>query len=298
MKDALLETRIDDVPLFRRGKVRDIYDLGEQLLMVATDRISAYDVIMPNGIPGKGIVLTQMSLLWFEQLKDVVKNHLVSAQVSDYPKMLTPHYDTLHRRSMLVWKMEPVEVECVVRGYLAGSGWKDYQKTGAVCGIALSGGLREGERLEEPLFTPATKAHTGHDENISFSEVERLLGAELAERLRSLSIEIYRHAADYASSRGFILVDTKFEFGMRDGELFLIDEALTPDSSRFWRAEEYRPGAALPQSFDKQYVRNYLDSIAFNRKPPAPMLSDEVVKNTQRLYLDAYEQLAGEPLSL
>jgi phosphoribosylaminoimidazole-succinocarboxamide synthase len=298
MKNALLETRIDDVPLFRRGKVRDIYDLGEQLLMVATDRISAYDVIMPNGIPGKGIVLTQMSLFWFEQLKAVVKNHLVSAQVSDYPKILTPHYDALHRRSMLVWKMEPIEVECVVRGYLAGSGWKDYQKTGAVCGIALPGGLREGERLEEPLFTPATKAHTGHDENISFSEVERLLGSGQAERLRQLSFSIYRHAADYAASRGFILVDTKFEFGTRDGELFLIDEVLTPDSSRFWRAEEYRPGKALPQSFDKQYVRNYLDSIAFDRKPPAPVLSDEVVQNTQRLYLEAFEQLAGEPLSL
>ncbi len=298
MKTALLETRLDGVPLFRRGKVRDIYDLGEQLLMVATDRISAYDVIMPNGIPGKGIVLTQMSLLWFEQLKAVVKNHLISAQVSEYPKVLTPHYDTLLRRSMLVWKTKPIEVECVVRGYLAGSGWKDYQKTGKVCGIALPGGLREGERLEEPLFTPASKAHTGHDENISFSEVERRLNPELAKRLRSLSIELYRHAADYAASRDFILVDTKFEFGMRGDELFLIDEVLTPDSSRFWRTEEYRPGAALPQSFDKQYVRNYLDSIAWDRKPPAPVLSDEVVENTQRLYLEAYEQLAGEPLSL
>jgi phosphoribosylaminoimidazole-succinocarboxamide synthase len=298
MKDALLETSFDDAPLFRRGKVRDIYDLGDHLLMVATDRISAYDVIMPNGIPGKGIVLTQMSLFWFEQLKDVVKNHLVSARVSDYPKMLTPHYDTLNRRSMLVWKTEPIEVECVVRGYLAGSGWKDYQKTGAVCGIALPGGLREGERLEKPLFTPASKAHTGHDENISFSEVEHRLGAEMAERLRNLSIEIYLRAAECAASRGFILVDTKFEFGIRNGEVLLIDEVLTPDSSRFWRAEEYRPGAALPQSFDKQYVRDYLDSIAFNRKPPAPVLTDEVVKNTQRLYLEAYEQLAGEPLSL
>jgi phosphoribosylaminoimidazole-succinocarboxamide synthase len=298
MKTALLETRLDGVPLFRRGKVRDIYDLGEQLLMVATDRISAYDVIMPNGIPGKGIVLTQMSLLWFEQLKAVVKNHLISANVSEYPKILTPHYDTLLRRSMLVWKMEPIEVECVVRGYLVGSGWKDYQKTGKVCGIALPGGLREGERLEKPLFTPASKAHTGHDENISFSEVEHRLGTELARRLRSLSIELYRHAADYAASRSFILVDTKFEFGMRGGELVLIDEVLTPDSSRFWRAAEYRPGAALPQSFDKQYVRNYLDSIAWGRKPPAPVLSDEVVENTQRLYLEAYEQLAGKPLSL
>jgi phosphoribosylaminoimidazole-succinocarboxamide synthase len=298
MKTALLETRLDSVPLFRRGKVRDIYDLGEQLLMVATDRISAYDVIMPNGIPGKGIVLTQMSLLWFEQLKAVVKNHLISANVSEYPKILTPHYDTLLRRSMLVWKMEPIEVECVVRGYLVGSGWKDYQKTGKVCGIALPGGLREGERLEKPLFTPASKAHTGHDENISFSEVERRLGTELAQRLRSLSFELYSHAADYAASRGFILVDTKFEFGMRGGELVLIDEVLTPDSSRFWRAAEYRPGAALPQSFDKQYVRNYLDSIAWGRKPPAPVLSDEVVENTQRLYLEAYEQLAGKPLSL
>jgi phosphoribosylaminoimidazole-succinocarboxamide synthase len=294
----LLETNLPGFTLWRRGKVRDVYDLGDRLLVVATDRISAFDVVLPTGIPGKGVLLTQLSLAWFRRLADVVPNHLITADVSEYGPELAAHRDQLEGRSMLVVKAEPFPVECVVRGYLVGSGWKDYRATGEVCGITLPPGLRESERLDPPLFTPSTKAEKGHDENISFAEVERQLGGDLARELRDLSLEIYSRARAYAETRGIILADTKFEFGRRDGRVIWIDEALTPDSSRFWPVDGYAPGRSQP-SFDKQYVRDYLDTLAWDKKPPAPSLPAEVVRRTLDKYREAHARLAGveQPLS-
>ncbi len=288
------ETRFSGVPLRSRGKVRDLYELGDLLLIVATDRLSAFDVVLPTPIPDKGRVLTQLSLFWFETLRHVVPNHVLSS--TDFPEQLAPYLDQLRGRAMLVRRTQPVPIECVVRGYLAGSGWKDYRSTGKVCGISLPTGLCESDRLPEPIFTPATKAATGHDENISFDQAVARVGAELAERLRALSLEIYRCAAAYAEPRGIILADTKFEFGLLNGELIWIDEALTPDSSRFWPADRYQPGQAQP-SFDKQYVRDYLERIGWSKQPPAPELPHEVVAATREKYLEAYRRLTGHELA-
>jgi phosphoribosylaminoimidazole-succinocarboxamide synthase len=294
-QDVLLETHLPGLELHARGKVRDIYRLGDKLLIVATDRISAFDYILGSGIPRKGEILTQLSLFWLDFLKDVVPTHLITAEVDDYPDPLPAHRDQLERRSMLVRRARMLEVECVARGYLSGSGWKDYKTTGAICGIPLPPGLEESAELPEPIFTPATKAQSGHDINISFEEAAALIGREVAERVRDLTLEIYRRAATYARRRGIIIADTKFEFGFADGELILADEVLTPDSSRFWPAANYRPGG--PQaSFDKQYVRDYLESIRWNKQPPAPSLPDEVVRNTSAKYLEAYRLLTGKSL--
>jgi phosphoribosylaminoimidazole-succinocarboxamide synthase len=276
-----------------RGKVRDIYEVGEHLLIVATDRLSAFDVILPTPIPDKGRVLTQLSLFWFEKLAGVLPHHVLNAR--DFTGPLAPYADELRGRAMLVRKTKPIAVECVVRGYLAGSGWKDYQKTGAVCGISLPGGLRESERLPEPIFTPSTKATSGHDENISFQEVAGMIGNRLAERLRNVSLEIYRQAVEYAAEHGILIADTKFEFGLEGGELLWIDEALTPDSSRFWPAAGYQPGRAQP-SFDKQFVRDYLERCGWSKTPPAPELPGEVVAATQGKYREAYRRLVGREL--
>jgi phosphoribosylaminoimidazole-succinocarboxamide synthase len=287
---AILETTLDGAPLWRRGKVRDVYDLGEHLLIVATDRLSAFDVVLPTPIPGKGRVLTQLSLFWFSLLRTMVPNHVRTSDVSAYPEALRGQEDQLEGRSMLVLKTEPLPVECVVRGYITGSGWKDYQKSGQVCGIALPKGLRESDRLPEPIFTPTTKAESGHDESMSFDQVEDVLGAERAAEVRDLSLELYRRAAVHAEERGIILADTKFEFGLHEGRLVWIDEALTPDSSRFWPADRYEPGRGQP-SFDKQYVRDYLETLDWDKKPPAPSLPPEVVDRTREKYEEALARL-------
>lgn len=290
----LLETRLPGLSLWRRGKVRDVYDLGDRLLIVATDRLSAFDVVLPTGIPGKGVVLTQLSLFWFDLLRDVLPNHVVTADVNAYVRELRPHREQLEGRSMIVLKTEPLPVECVVRGFLAGSGWKDYRATGSVCGIRLPAGLRESERLEPEIFTPATKAETGHDENIPFSEMERALGPARASQTRELSLTLYRRARAHAESRGILLADTKFEFGLRGDELLWIDEALTPDSSRFWPRDGYAPGRAQP-SYDKQFVRDYLESLDWDKRPPAPSLPTDVVARTREKYVEALERLRGAP---
>ena len=295
---ALLETEFGDLVLHARGKVRDLYSVGEFLLLVATDRISAFDHVLASGIPGKGKVLTQISLFWFDFLKDVVPNHLITADVNLYPRELRDHAGELSNRSMLVKRAQMFPAECVVRGYLSGSGWKDYQATGAVCGIALPKGLRESDKLPEPIFTPATKSlHGKHDENISFDEMVALVGVRSAETLRDLSLEIYNKASAHAESCGLILADTKFEFGTTAEGIILADEVLTPDSSRFWPRDGYAPGGAQP-SFDKQFVRDYLESIHWNKQAPAPGLPEDVVKKTQQKYLQAYELLTGKSLSL
>ncbi len=288
---CLRETHIDDYPLWRRGKVRDVYDLGDRLLIVATDRLSAFDVVLPTGIPGKGALLTQISLFWFRLLSDVVSNHVLTSDVSEYGSGLARHREQLEERSMVVAKTEVLPVECVVRGYLAGSGWKDYQRTGTLCGIPLRPGLRECERLDEPLFTPSTKAEAGqHDENIDFGAVERLIGRERAAEIRDVSLAIYARAHAHAAERGIILADTKFEFGLKNGALMWVDEALTPDSSRFWPADAYEPGRAQP-SFDKQFVRDYLESLKWDKRPPGPELPPEVVAKTREKYKEAYVRL-------
>jgi phosphoribosylaminoimidazole-succinocarboxamide synthase len=293
MSKPLLQTNLPGVPLWRRGKVRDVYDLGDRLLVVATDRLSAFDVVLPTGIPGKGVVLTQMSLFWFSLLRDVVENHVVTANVDEYDAPLRAYRDQLAGRSMIVVKTEVLPVECVVRGYLVGSGWKDYKATGAVCGIALPPGLRESDRLEPPVFTPATKAETGHDENIPFGTMEATVGRERAAEARSVSLEIYSRARAYAEARGIILADTKFEFGVRDGRLIWIDEALTPDSSRFWPRDAYAPGRSQP-SFDKQFVRDYLETLSWNKQPPGPELPQDVVARTAEKYEEAFARLRGD----
>jgi phosphoribosylaminoimidazole-succinocarboxamide synthase len=276
-----------------RGKVRDIYDLGDKLLIVATDRLSAFDVILPTPIPDKGRILTQLSLFWFNLLKDVVPNHVLSS--TDFPAPFDKFKDDLAGRSMIVRKTQPLPIECVVRGYLSGSGWKDYRATGKICGIALPPGLRESDRLPEPIFTPATKAATGHDENILFEQASSLIGKDLAEKVRTVSLEIYSRAAAYAEPRGVILADTKFEFGLLNDRLIWIDEALTPDSSRFWPAAQYNPGGPQP-SFDKQFVRDYLERIQWPKTPPGPELPPEVVAATCAKYREAYRILAGREL--
>jgi phosphoribosylaminoimidazole-succinocarboxamide synthase len=289
-------TEFKTLTLKGRGKVRDIYDLGDRLLIVATDRMSAFDVVMPNPIPDKGRILTQLSKFWFDLTKEIVPNHVISTEVKDYPKACEPYQEMLKGRSMLVMKAEVLPVECVIRGYLSGSGWEEYRKTGEVCGIRLPKGLLESSKLEEPIFTPATKAEMGlHDENINFERVEKIVGKDLADRLKILSLAIYKKARDVAEKKGIIIADTKMEFGVKDKNLILIDELLTPDSSRFWPKDGYQPGG--PQkSFDKQFLRDYLLSIRWNKSPPAPQLPEEIVRKTREKYLEAYERLVGKPL--
>jgi len=290
---VLRETQFAGLVPSARGKVRDIYDLGDKLLVVATDRLSAFDVILPTPIPDKGRVLTQLSLFWFDRLKDAVPNHVLSA--TDFPAPFDQFKDDLAGRSMIVRKTNPLPIECVVRGYVSGSAWKDYRATGEICGIALPAGLLESDRLPEPIFTPATKAATGHDENISFEQAAALIGKELTEKVRAVSLEIYRRAAAYAEPRGVILADTKFEFGLLNNGLIWIDEALTPDSSRFWPAAQYNPGGPQP-SFDKQFVRDYLERIRWPKTPPGPELPAEVVAATRAKYREAFRLLAGREL--
>jgi phosphoribosylaminoimidazole-succinocarboxamide synthase len=294
---VVLETNFAGLTLTRRGKVRDVYDLGSHLLIVATDRISAFDYVLGSGIPDKGKVLTQLSAFWFERLGDVVPHHLVAIDVNAFPEATRPYHDVLRGRSMLVRKTEPLPVECVARGYLSGSGWKDYQRTGAVCGVPLPAGLRESDRLPSPIFTPATKAESGHDENISEAEAGAIVGTALAARLRDLTLALYGRGVDYAAGHGIIIADTKFEFGLAGDELILIDEVLTPDSSRFWPKDQYRPGQAQP-SFDKQFVRDYLESIHWNKQPPVPSLPADVVARTREKYVEAYTRLTGRELAL
>ena len=293
MEQALYQTDIPDVPLLQQGKVRDIYDMGDALLMVATDRISAFDVVMPDPVPDKGKVLTRISVFWFEVMRSIIDNHIIASDVEQYPAELQPYKELLKDRSMLVRKTRPLPVECVVRGYLSGSGWKAYQKTGEVCGIAMPSGLRESDPLPEPVFTPSTKAEAGaHDENISFEEVVELVGRNTAERIRELSLAIYRKGAAIAEERGIIIADTKFEFGFDGDQLLLIDEVLTPDSSRFWPRATYQPGGPQ-ESFDKQYLRDYLLSLDWDKSPPAPSLPAEVIANTRKKYLEALNCLVG-----
>ncbi len=294
--DVLLHTDFPDLELHASGKVRDIYRVGaDHLLFVATDRISAFDYVLATGIPQKGRVLTQLSLFWFDFLKNVVPNHLVTADVHKYPAELQKYATQLRGRSMLVMRADMIAIECVVRGYLSGSGWKEYKTNGKVCGIDLPAGLRESDKLPEPIFTPAIKASSGHDENISFDHMVKLAGRELSEKLRDLSIKIYQTAADYAETRGIIIADTKFEFGQTPAGLVLADEVLTPDSSRFWPKDKYKAGG--PQdSFDKQYVRDYLEAIKWNKQPPAPALPPEVAARTSEKYVEAYTQMTGHPL--
>ncbi len=295
---VLLRTEFPDLQLHASGKVRDVYRIDmDRLLFVATDRISAFDYILATGIPHKGRVLTQISLFWFEFLKDVVLNHLITADVQQYPAEIQAYADQLNGRSMLVMNADMVPVECVVRGYISGSAWKEYKATGKVCGIELPKELRESDRLPEPIFTPATKATTGHDENIPFDEMVRRVGGELSEQLRDLTLKVYRKAADYARTKGIIIADTKFEFGRTAKGITLADEVLTPDSSRFWPADKYAPGSAQ-DSYDKQYVRDYLEEIRWNKQPPAPALPVEVARKTSEKYLEAYQRLTGRKLDV
>ena len=292
MTTALMQS---DLPFpVRRGKVRDVYDLGDALLIVATDRISAFDVIMPNGIPDKGRILTALSLFWFGKFRQSFENHLIASEVHDYPTNVRPFANQLQGRSMLVKKAKVVPIECVARGYLAGSGWKEYQKTQTVCGVELPPGLQQCDKLPRPIFTPATKEEQGHDINISYEQAAQLVGEQTAAELRDRTISLYSRAAEYAASRGILIADTKFEFGrLPDGKLILIDEVLTPDSSRFWPADQYEPGKDQP-SFDKQFVRNWLEAQPWDKTPPAPCLPEEVVSGTRKRYVEAYEKLTGQ----
>lgn len=293
MNQHVLETDFKELKLLKRGKVRDVYDLDDALLMVATDRISAFDVIMNDPVPGKGIILTQISLFWFEAMKALVPNHVISSNVAEYPAVCRPYAEILHGRSMLVRKTEPLSIECVVRGYISGSGWKSYQKSRSVCGIGLPEGLSESDKLPEPIFTPSTKAEIGlHDINIDFNEAARMVGKDIAEEVKRLSLSIYNKGAEISAQKGIIIADTKFEFGIIENEIILIDEVLTPDSSRFWPKETYAPGG--PQkSFDKQYLRDYLSDIEWNKEPPPPTLPDTVVQKTYQKYKEALTQLTG-----
>ena len=298
LDSVLLRTDYPELELHASGKVRDVYNLDpDRLLFVATDRLSAFDYILATGIPHKGRVLTQISLFWFDFLKDIVPNHLVTADVNRYPAAIRKHADELRGRSMVVMRAEMCPVECVARGYLSGSGWKEYQETGTVCGIKLPAGLKESEQLPEPLFTPSTKASTGHDINISFEEMCTRVDPELSRQLRDITLRIYKKAADYARQRGIIIADTKFEFGQTAQGITLADEVLTPDSSRFWPADTYQPGKAQ-DSYDKQYVRDYLEEIRWNKQPPAPALPQEVARRTSEKYLEAYRQLTGRELEI
>jgi phosphoribosylaminoimidazole-succinocarboxamide synthase len=291
----LLSLNLPGIPKVRSGKVREVFDLGDRLLLVATDRISAFDCVMPNGIPRKGEVLTQLSFFWFARFAGLVPNHLLAGPDEPLPPALKPFAPVLTRRSMIVRKAAPLAIECVVRGHLAGSGWKEYCERQTVCGVRLPAGLKESSELPEPIFTPATKAETVHDENISFEQAEALVGAGVAAQARDLSLKIYAGARDYARQRGILIADTKFEFGLHEGRLILIDEVLTPDSSRFWPADQYAPGRSQP-SFDKQFVRDYLETLDWNKTPPAPALPPEVVARTQAKYLEACERLTGRSL--
>jgi phosphoribosylaminoimidazole-succinocarboxamide synthase len=295
--ETVLQLELPGIKKIKSGKVREIFDLGERLLFVASDRISAFDVIMPNGIPRKGEVLTQISYFWFAQTESFQSNHLDSKPGDALPANLQPFAGKIGRRYMIVKKCKPLAIECIVRGYLAGSGWKEYQKAQTVCGIKLPAGLKESSELPEPLFTPSTKAESGHDENISFEEAKKIASADIAEQARNASLKIYNFARDYARKRGIIIADTKFEFGLDDstGKLVLIDEVLTPDSSRFWPADQYAPGKGQP-SFDKQFVRDYLETLDWDKTPPGPKLPDDVVSKTTAKYLDAYERLTGKKL--
>jgi len=294
--DAVIQTDFPELELYASGKVRDVYSLdNNHLLFVATDRISAFDYVLATGIPQKGRVLTQMSVFWFEFLRNLVPNHMVTTDTDRYPAVLRKYADQLRGRSMLVNRAEMFPVECVVRGYISGSAWKEYKGSGAVCGIQLPSGLKESDRLLEPIFTPATKATSGHDENIPFGQMAKLIGADLSTQLRDVSLAIYKKAADYARQRGVIIADTKFEFGRTAAGITLADEVLTPDSSRFWPADKYQPGKAQ-ESFDKQYVRDYLEEIRWNKQPPAPALPAEVARKTSEKYLEAYRQITGRDL--
>lgn len=295
---VLLKTNLGSTPLLGRGKVRDLYTVDDALLLVATDRISAFDHVLGTGIPGKGKILTQISLFWFDLMSGIVPNHLIATDVKDFPAALKPYADQLEGRSMLVKRANMFPVECVARGYLAGSGWKEYREEGTVCGISLPAGLKDGSQLPEPIFTPATKSQDGsHDENISFAEMEKVVGAEDAAELRRLTLAIYKRAASHAETKGLILADTKFEFGRIDGQIILADEVLTPDSSRFWDGANWKPGGAQP-SYDKQFVRDYLESIKWNKQAPAPGLPPDVAERTQAKYLEAFRLLTGRALSL
>ncbi len=293
--DTILQLDLPGIQKLKSGKVREIFDLGHAFLFVASDRISAFDVVMPNGIPRKGEVLTQISHFWFDQTESLVPNHRLAKANDALPAKLAPFADKVARRSMIVKKAKPLAVECIVRGYLAGSGWKEYMKSQTVCGIPLPAGLQESSELPEPIFTPSTKAETGHDENISFDEAKKILGDDIAHQARDLSLKIYKFARDYARQRGIIIADTKFEFGLYEGKLILIDEVLTPDSSRFWPADQYAPGKSQP-SYDKQFVRDYLETLDWNKTPPGPVLPPEVVARTTAKYLEAYERLTGQKL--
>ncbi len=294
MRTPVSETNFQGLNLVKRGKVRDLYDLGENLLMVATDRISAFDVVMPDPIPDKGIILTQISLYWFEVMKPIVVNHVVSADVDEFPTVCQPYAETLRGRSMLVKKTEPLPIECVVRGYISGSGWKSYQESGSVCGIPLAPGLQESDRLPEPIFTPSTKEELGaHDINIGFAETVKRIGIDRASKVRDLSLAIYKKGTEMANQKQIIIADTKFEFGLVGDDIILIDEVLTPDSSRFWPKATYQPGGAQ-QSFDKQYVRDHLISINYNKQPPGPSLPDDIISNTRKKYLEALTRLTGD----
>jgi len=295
MNQPILQLDLPGIKKIKSGKVREMFDLGDRLLLVASDRISAFDVIMPNGIPRKGEVLTQISHFWFEKFSSLVPNHLLANANDPLPHNLQPFADKLARRSMIVKKAKPLAIECIVRGYLAGSGWKEYQKTQTVCGIKLPAGLKESSELPEPVFTPSTKAEAGHDENISFEQAQEIVGNEFATQARDLSLKIYKAGRDYARQRGIIIADTKFEFGVFEGKLILIDEVLTPDSSRFWPADKYAPGHGQP-SFDKQFVRDYLETLDWDKTPPGPALPAEIVNNTSAKYLEAYERLTGKKL--
>ncbi|HEU6446850.1 MAG TPA: phosphoribosylaminoimidazolesuccinocarboxamide synthase [Verrucomicrobiae bacterium] len=292
---TVLQLDLPGIKKVKSGKVREIFDLGDALLLVASDRISAFDVIMPNGIPCKGEVLTQISHFWFEKFSSLVPNHLVAKANDPLPANLQPFADKLAKRSMIVKKAKPLAIECIVRGYLSGSGLKEYKKSQTVCGIKLPAGLVDSSELPEPIFTPSTKAEAGHDENISFEQAQQIVGADLANQARDLSLKIYKAGRDYARQRGIIIADTKFEFGLHDGKLILIDEVLTPDSSRFWPADEYAPGKGQP-SFDKQFVRDYLETLDWDKTPPGPKLPDDVVAKTTAKYLEAYERLTGKKL--
>jgi len=294
----VLTTNLGELTLLSRGKVRDIYDCGDTLLIVTTDRISAFDVVLPEGIPHKGKVLSQLSAFWFEVMSDVIPHHLISMDSRDFPPECRNHEHTLKGRSMLVKKAQPLPVECVVRGYLAGSGWKEYQETASICGIPVKEGLKESASLGEPIFTPSTKAELGdHDENITMEKVQEMIGGALADRLKEVSITLYKKGREMAREKGIIIADTKFEFGLVEGELILIDEVLTPDSSRFWPEDEYEPGRAQ-RSFDKQFVRDYLLTLTWDKKPPAPHLPEEIVGKTSERYLEAFRRLTGRELNL
>jgi phosphoribosylaminoimidazole-succinocarboxamide synthase len=295
MNEPILSLDLPGIKKVRSGKVREVFDLGDSFLLVASDRLSAFDVVLPNGIPHKGAVLTQVSHFWFEKFASLVPNHLLAGANDPLPKNLQPFADKLAKRSMIVKKAKPLAIECIVRGYLSGSGLKEYKKSQTVCGIKLPAGLVDSSELPEPIFTPSTKAEQGHDENINFEQAQKIVGTELATQARDLSLKLYKAGRDYAKQRGIIIADTKFEFGLFEGKLILIDEVLTPDSSRFWPADQYTPGKGQP-SFDKQFVRDYLETLTWDKTPPGPKLPDDVVNKTSAKYLEAYEKLTGKKL--